>query len=61
MANSVMGTTPARGHQRAQNAMGWPNGSGSTPASNRAKTRAISKEIGGAGRLLTSIGNTGAP
>jgi hypothetical protein len=26
MANMIMGTTPARGHQRAQNAVGWPNG-----------------------------------
>ena len=25
MVNMIVGTTPARGHQRAQNAAGWPN------------------------------------
>jgi hypothetical protein len=37
MANSVMGATPARGHQRAQNAAGWPNaGAGHQRAHNAA-------------------------
>jgi hypothetical protein len=33
---------------------------GPTPSSNRAKTRAVNREIGGAGRLLISRGNNGA-
>jgi hypothetical protein len=50
MANTTVGTTPPRRHQRAQNAVGWSHGSAkSTPASNRMKTRAINREIGARG------------